>query len=378
MPARSRGLHLAALSALLVVACAGTKPGPVGPGFSLGPGAATLPPQAMANAVLFDPWQITDPFANGIVAVTYLVPSGWQSSGQVVWTPEWSRLADLQTIVSDPVSGATVEWLPLQDFIFGQAPVGLEPPIGANYQGKMWVPPVTDPVQFVNDFWLSGSLAHLSGATLTSIEQVPRVADEFIRAFGGAATAAAYRLRYTFVQNGQTWEEVVNFALLYSTGPAGDSWYVNFAYTMRAPQGVLDELAPVLSTIVASRNTTPEWAAVHRLTQQLFTQGIQQQMADTAAFGRLLAEQRAQTDALQQQIVAERQQSQDRIAEMRGEVLSGVQSFQDPLSGQTVQLPAGQGTYWVNNQGQYFASDQPGFDPNSLGGGWTQLQPRQF
>jgi hypothetical protein len=185
-------------------------------------------------------------------------------------------------------------------------------------------------------------------------------------------------LRYTFVQNGQTWEEVVNFALLYSTGPAGDSWYVNFAYTMRAPQGVLDELAPVLSTIVASRNTTPEWAAIHRLTQQLFTQGIQQQMADTAAFGRLLAEQRAQTDALQQQIVAERQQSQDRIAEMRGEVLSGVQSFQDPLSGQTVQLPAGQGTYWVNNQGQYFASDQPGFDPNSLGGGWTQLQPRQF
>jgi hypothetical protein len=372
-----RGAAAAIVVALLVGAC-GAPRGPVGPGFSLLPGVATLPPQALADAILFDPWHITDPFAGGKVAVTYLVPTGWQSSGQVVWLPQWERLADLQTIVSDPASGATIEWLPIQDFIFGQAPVGLEPPIGSNYQGKMWVPPVTDPLQFVADFWMSGPLARLANATLVSAQQVPAVADEFLRAFGGPATAAAYKLRYSFTQNGQPWDEEVNFALLYSTGPAGDSWYVNFAYSVRGPQGVIDELAPVLSTIVASRNTTPEWAAIYRLTQQLFTQGIQQQMADTAAFGRLLAEQRAQTDALQQQIVAERQQSEDRIAEMRGEVLAGVQSFEDPLSGRLVQLPAGQSTYWVNNQGQYFASDQPGFDPNTVGGGWTQLQPRQF
>jgi hypothetical protein len=377
MRGNGRGAVLA-IVVLLAAACGGAPRGPVGPGFSLGPGAATLPPQAMANAVLFDPWQITDPFAGGVVAVTYLVPSGWQSSGQVVWLPQWERLADLQTTVTDPASGTTIEWLPIQDFIFGQAPVGLEPPIGSNYQGKMWVPPVTDPIQFVHDFWMPGPLARLATATLTSTQQVPQVAEEFVRAFGGPATAAAYRMRYAYTQNGQPWDEEVNFALLYSSGPAGDSWYVNFAYTTRAPQGALDQLAPVISTIVSSRDTTTEWAAIYRLTQQLFTQGIQQQMADTAAFGRLLADQRAQTQALQAQIADERQASQDQIAEMRGEVLSGIQTFVDPVNGRLVQLPAGQNTYWVNNQGQYFASDQPGFDPSSLGGGWTQIQPRQF
>jgi hypothetical protein len=370
-----RGASYAALVAVLAAACSGGPKGPVGP---VGPGGATLPPQAIGNAVLFDPWQITDPFSGGVAAVTYLVPTGWQSSGQVVWMPAWQRLVDLQTIVSDPVSGAAVEWLPIQDFIFGQAPAGLEPPIGGNYQGKMWVPPVTDPVQFVSDFWMSGPLAHLADATLLSLEQVPAVADEFLLGFGGPANAAAYRMRYSFTQNGQAWDEQVNFALLYASGGGIDSWYVNFAYTMRAPQGVLDQLAPVLSTIVSSRDSTPQFQAIVTMTQRLFTQGIQQQMADTEAFGRLLAEQRAQTDALQAQITADRQASQDRIAQLRGEVLSGVQTFSDPVNGRLVQLPAGQSTYWVNNQGQYFASDQPGFDPSTLGGGWTQLQPRQF
>lgn len=368
---------MATIAAVLVGACGGTGRVTVGPGFSQVPGVATLPPAAMGNAVVFDQWQITDPFAGGVVAVTYLVPAGWRSSGQVVWLPQWERLADLQTSVSDPATGATIEWLPIQDFIFGQAPVGLEPPIGSNYQGKAWVPPITDPLQFVHDFWVPGPLAHLANANLNSIQQVPQIADEFARAFGGPATAAAYRLRYGYTQNGQPWEEELNFALLFSTGPAGDSWYVNFAYTTRAPQGVLDQLAPVISTIVSSRDTTTEWAAIYRLTQQLFTQGIQQQMADTVAFGRLLADQRAQTAALQAQIADERQASQDAIAQMRGEVLSGIETFVDPVNGRLVQLPAGQNSYWVNGQGQYIASDQAGFDPNSFGGGWTQIQPRR-
>lgn len=372
---RLRGAGAATLVALLVAACSSGSKGPVE---AAGAGGATLPPQAVGNAVLFDPWQITDPFAGGVVALTYLVPTGWQSSGQVVWLPQWERLVDLQTVVSDPISGATIEWLPVQDFIFGQAPVGLEPPIGSNYQGKMWVPPVTDPVQFVSDFWMPGPLAHLGNASLVSIQQVPAVANEFLTGFGGPANAAAYRMRYSYTQDGQPWDEEVDFALLYSGGAGIDSWYVNFAYDMRAPQGVLDQLAPVLSTIFSSRETTPAWQAVFQRTQQLFTQGIQQQMADTQAFGRLLAQQRAETDALQAQITAERQASQDVIAEMRGEVLAGIETFVDPVNARLVQLPAGQGTYWVNSQGQYLASDQAGFDPSSLGGGWTQIQPRRF
>ena len=111
--------------------------------------------------------------------------------------------------------------------------------------------------------------------------------------------------------------------------------------------------------------------------QQLFTKGIQQQMADTVAFGRALAQNRAEIQALQNQVTAERQASQDRIAELRRETLGGVQTYDDPVSGAPVQLPVGFNTYWVNQQGEYLTSDQAGFDPNTLNDGfWQQLQPR--
>lgn len=137
---------------------------------------------------------------------------------------------------------------------------------------------------------------------LVSQVQVPGIAEEFKRGFGGPADTFAYRLRYEFKANGRSWEEDVSFALLYSGSPALNSWFVNFAYTVRAPQGELDRNAGMISTIVASRTSTPEWEATLLLVRQLFTQGLHQQMADTAAFGRTLAQDRAESADLQAQV----------------------------------------------------------------------------
>ena len=57
--------------------------------------------------------------------------------------PEWSRLAFLQTRLSDPVTGTAIEWLPIQDFIWFPAPSGLDAPVGGNYRGKAYVSPIT-------------------------------------------------------------------------------------------------------------------------------------------------------------------------------------------------------------------------------------------
>jgi hypothetical protein len=323
----------------------------------------------------FDAWHVTDPQTGDIVALRFLAPTGWQASGSVVWMPFWSRLADLQTRVTDPATALTVEWLALQDFVWFQPPAGLEAPVGSNYQGQAYVPPITDPAQFVTNFWMPGQLAHLQNARLANVVQVPAVASEFLRQFGGPGEAYAYRLRYEYEQNGQPWEEDVSFALLFSPGPQILSWYVNFAHTARAPRGELDRQAGAISTVVASRTTTPEWEGAFRLTQSLFKQGLQQQMADTVAFGQLLAQHRAESEALQQQVIAERQASQDRIAQLRGETLTGIGTFVDPVSGNQVQLPSGWNSYWVNQNGEYVVADTT-FDPTSNGGGWQQLQPR--
>ncbi len=318
-----------------------------------------------------------DPAADGIEAISVLVPDGWQVEGGVEWLPDWVRAAALHTRVVDPATGTEVWYLPIQDFIWFQAPAGLDAPIGGNYQGKVYLPPITDPAEFVSRFWMPFDLPRLQAARLVGVQQVPAIANEFLGQFGGPADAAAYRLRYEYDQDGQTWEEDVSFALLFSGSAELTSWYVNYAITVRAPKGQLDASAGVISTVIASRTTTPQWEATYRLVQQLFNQGIQQQMADTVAFGETLARHRAESAALQEQVTQERLASQDRIAELRRETLGGVETYVDPVNGGLVQLPVGWNDYWVNPQGGYLTSDQPGFDPNTLNQGfWQRLERR--
>ncbi len=99
-------------------------------------------------------------------------------------------------------------------------------------------------------------------------------------------------------------------------------------------------------------------------------------MNDTVAFGQALAQHRAEIQALQAQVTAERQASQDRIADLNGQILAGVDTYVDPVNGGFVQLPVGFDDYWVNDRGQYLTA-AVGFDPNSLNDGtWQRLQPR--
>jgi hypothetical protein len=337
------------------------------------------PPAVEPSAVetaRFTPVTVFDPASNGIAALTVLVPDGWDASGSVQWLPYWSRLAFLQTRVHDPSTGLTIDWLPIQDFMYFTPPAGFDVPIGGNYQGKAYVPPITDPLQFVRDFWMPDTLSHLQNATVISVEQQPVIAQEFLRAFGGPADAGAWRIRYEYDFQGVTWEQDVSFSLLWS-GSDPVSWYVNFASTAGAPKGELDRQQGLVSAVIASRTTTVEWEANHRLVTQLFYQGIQQQMADTVRFGELLAQYRAESQALQQQVFDERMASIDRQNEVFRETLGGVQGYDDPVTGGVVQLPLGWDTYWVNQQGEYIAVSDPNFDPNTMNDGfWTELEPR--
>lgn len=379
--ARAFGWVVVAVIAAMAVAGCGAAPAPFDPGGSRDPNATPGPlPTADGDTrapLRFTRAVFTDPAAGGVDALTVLVPDGWQVEGGIEWLPTWIRAAALHTRVLDPATGIEIWYPPVQDFIWFEPPPGLEAPIGSNYQGKLYLPPIADPAEFVARFWMPLDMPQLQGAQLVDIRQVPAVADEFLRQFGGPADAAAYRLRYEYDQGGITWEQDVSFGLLFSGTPELTSWYVNFAYTVRAPKGILDPAAGVISTIVASRTTTPAWEATHRLVQQLFTQGIQQQMADTVAFGETLARHRAESAALQEQVTREREASQDRIAELRRETLGGVETFVDPVNGGLVQLPTGWQTYWVDERGAYLSSDQPGFDPNTLNQGfWQRLERR--
>ncbi|MEI7547281.1 MAG: hypothetical protein WCK21_04385, partial [Actinomycetota bacterium] len=201
-------------------------------------------------------------------------------------------------------------------------------------------------------------------------------AQAFVKGFGAAADAHGWRLRYAYQHNGHPWERDVSFAILVSAGPQVTSWYVNFAHTEDGPAGSLDTNAGVISTVVASRISTPEWEGIRQMCIKLFVKGIQQQMADTVRFGQLLAQYRAESQQLQQQIIDERWAQQDYQAQVNGQILEGTQTYTDPNDQTMVQLPSTWDTYWVNQNGEYVVVDDPNFDPNSMNDGtWHQLQP---
>jgi hypothetical protein len=345
---------------------------PVGPD----PGPPRGPQPAPQGVRKFVRVSFHDPAANNVEAWIMLIPSGWQMQGRIAWLHEYTVLANAAVRVRDPQSGAELEWLPVQNFVFmPQPPMPMQP--FQNYNGQLWLQPIADGPQFAQVFWMGNSLQHLRQARLVRQEEVPALAAEFIRQFRGPAEARAFRLRYEYQNNGQPWEEEVTFALLYSGNQFATHWQVNYATTRRAPRGMLDRLTPEMNAMVASATTTPMWDATLQICRQLMRQGLMQQIRDNAAFSAQLAQYREHTFNLSQQIHQERMTSMDQRAETFREVLGGIETYKDPYKHELIQLPQGFKKYWVNRQGEYILSDVEGYNPNvGSTDDWRDMQRR--
>ena len=330
-------------------------------------GSVQKPPAIAAAAkgtMRFTQQTIKDPAANDVSAVTFLLPQGWQFDGHIVWLHQFSVLANLRLRLWDTNTSTTIEWLPTQHFSYTDQLPGLLQP-GANWMGGVVAAPVTDPIQFVENFWTPQALPHLRNRRPTARDDFPGIAHQAVANDAGWQ-AKAVRLRYAFEQQNQPWEQDVCFTLAYAPVKAGVAmWNVQRAYTCFAPKGGLDAHASLIKAVIANVSLTPEWLATASVVKQLQRQGFQQQMADTAAFGRKLQDYTTHIRQLGQQMHEERMKSFDRIAESQREYLGGVETYNDPYQRQAVFMPAGYKAYWVNQKGEVVLSEQTGYNPNA-------------
>lgn len=345
---------------------------------SLGPAAAVAPPVpdvprqpdrpaaapvAPQGAMKFRAQTIKDPAAQNCDAVTFLVPDGWQAQGEIAWLHNFSVLANLRLRIADPASGTTLDWLPTMHFSWTDQLQGLMQP-GMNWQGALTIPPIADPSQFVQTFYAPQALSHLRGLQPIAREDFPKLAQAAVAGSPGWQ-AQAVRLRYAFEVQGKPWEQDVCFTLAYAPAASGVAqWNVQNAMSATAPRGELDKRSAVIKATVANVQYTPQWLATLSVVKQLFRQGLQQQMADTAAFGQRLQEYNAHIQQLSQQIHDERMKSMDRIAESQREYLGGVETVVDPYQRLSLYIPAGYKEQWVNQRGEIILTDQVGYNPN--------------
>ena len=78
---------------------------------------------------------------------------------------------------------------------------------------------------------------------------------------------------------------------------------------------------------------------------------------------------------IQRESYENQQRGQDQSAAGYSQYLRGTETYQNPTTGEKVDLDSKYGNAWTNSNGEYLLSDQAGFDPNTvLQGSWTQLQ----
>lgn len=328
------------------------------------PGSQTLPTSAASGpSVRFTRLSVKDPGINNIEAISFLIPAGWKAEGGVQWFPDFSVLANLLMKVTDPQTGATIEFLPIQNFSWlTQMVVPMSP--GTNYLGNILYQPVTDLAQFIQIFYIPGALRQLQNARIASSEDLPKVAVQVAQARGGQCTAKSGRIRYEYQADGQPWEEDVYVTLVYTPMQQMTLWSVASAYAFRAPKGQLNRLTPVMNTTINTQRLSPDWYGGYMYVQKLFLDRMNQGIRNARAISETITRNSEEIRRMFDDSYRQRSESQDRISRSYSEYIRGVETYRNPYEDRPIQLPSGYANAWVNRSGEYILSPQSGFDPN--------------
>jgi hypothetical protein len=319
--------------------------------------------QKASGPLKFTRLSVKDPGINNIEAISFLIPAGWKVEGGVQWFPDYSILANLLMRITDPQTGAAIEFLPVQNFTWlTQMAVPMAP--GTNYLGNILWQPVTDMKQFIQMFYMPQTLRHLQGGRVVGSEDLPKVAAEVARAFGGQSTVKSARVRYEYQLNGRPWEELVTCTLVYTDWQMGTIWSVHSAYAFRAAKGHLDRLMPVMNTTVSTARLSPDWYGGYMYVQKLFMNRMNQSIANAAKLSETITRNSEEIRRMSSESYRRASESQDRISQRFSEYIRGVETYKNPYEDRQVQLPSGYGDAWVNARGEYLLSNDALFNPN--------------
>jgi hypothetical protein len=306
---------------------------------------------------------VKDPGINDIEAVSFLAPAGWKTEGGVQWFPDHSVLANLLMRVTDPQTGAVIEFLPLQNFTWlTQMVVPMQP--GTNYLGNILWPPIDDVREFIKAFYTPTALKQLQRARIVSMQSLDKVAAQVARSYGGQSSVNSARVRYEYETAGKAWEEDVYCTLVYTPNPLGTLWSVSSAYAFRAPKGLLDKLTPAMSTSIATLRLSPDWWAGYMYVQKLFQNRMNQSIKDAGTISRTIASNSEEIRRMYSESYRQASEAQDRVSQSYSEYIRGVETYTNPYEDRPVQLPSEYRDAWVNQRGEYLLSNDAGFNPN--------------
>lgn len=325
-------------------------------------------------------------YAQPMVSATMLIPTDWQSQGATLWVKDKCNPIQTSVRATGP-DGRAFEIFPAYNWLWADDPTFLRQT--AAQQARLGAHPCDVTPAMGATEYLKRNLGKLRpNAKLGSIEPATKLMQALQdQARQGEQAAAQYRLQkrirpdvvrahITYDLNGKSMEEWIVAATVI-TGTAGLKGEYNYSCrgTMiaeRAPRGQLESSEKLFDLINSTFRVDQAWQA--RVTQSaLAIQQIRQKGAQDRA--KIVAKNAEDIRNIQRESYENQQRGQDQSAAGYSQYLRGTETYQNPATGQKVDLDSKYGNAWTNSNGEYLLSDQAGFDPNTvLQGSWTQMQ----
>ena len=341
----------------------------------------------VVNGFLLKPFAYYDPQAN-LEAFTLLVPQGWQVGGGTRWMIERPAApAQISLQLYNPRGLEAFEVLPNLYFSWTNNPLTqLTKPTGSLHFGfevRQPVPAREAMRQFVLPRYRKmQDLRIVDEGPATELLQAVNQ-NQPIQAYGSQTNrdSARVRLRYTQQQR-EIAEEmscIAEYSRIQTGGLFGSGktayWGVSFVTAFRANAQDLENYADLYRAIFSSFKLNPTWTRLVQQVSQGLTKNTIHHIQQIGTISRQIS--RNADELRTSNLVGwqERSASGDRNVEKFSQTIRGVDSYYDPNTEKTVELPSGYTQAWSTPLGEYILSEDPSFNPN-IGSTqtWTPLK----
>ena len=342
--------------------------------------------QVLSNQLTFVTYKYIDPMV-GIEAFRMLIPKGWQVEGRITWSSNPALPAQSQFRFFNPNGLEQVEFFPTQSYFWtdNQTALYTNPP-GTLRFGTLVAQPIKLKSAFSKVILPSfrgkvNDLQFIKRARVPELEQI--AIGQPTKGLNSSAEGG--KIRITYLGNGKKMEEemyaVVSQFVTYlpgsylTPGYYINYWYIDYIFSFKAGYKKLDSNSKMFQTMIFSFKLNPKWFAKVVNTKEKMVQMIIQGIKAIGNIGKVIASSSSELRDDQLADWERRQQANDHIIQNFSDNIRGLERYNDPFSGNEVELPSGYGNAWANNLGEYILTESPSFNPN-VGSNlnWQQIE----
>jgi hypothetical protein len=296
-------------------------------------------------------------------AFTVLVPEGWQTEGGIMRIdPSQIRTVvdgcgkKLYFSIHDPQTQASITYFPTEMYGTTYGPSIAQP--GQVLNGMVQMPQLLSPSVYVQQIVFPQARPRATNIKWGEVKSLQTLADAWNKAFHSEDSVPAHivaeSIEVAYDQNGTRFAELWT-SLITSVSVSNTSiWMPDFTVVAGAPQSVVEKLAPILKAVITSFSMNPNWMARAIVNFDACTKGVAAAQDKIRDLDRKISEQsrkvQQQIHDIDNEIVANHDQTRSVIQEHEHNTLMGVDKYEDSESGTRYLIDMGYDRNFTNGE----------------------------